>query len=505
MNTAKILAFPKSELRAKSKAELINMVLSLRTELTNERTASELKITDLQRKLAEKEAILDKIIKSDINKAVNQPSSKQPEFNKDTGAGKKKNINKKKRKKTHKGRKGAGNKTKLEPEFINHNPLSICSECQTDLATQPVTESVSRIIEDIPPIPEKTIIFQEVQERKWCPTCDKIISSSSEAALPQSDIGLRSLCLIAYLWVVSAISLPGIANFLNSFFRLRLSTAGISKMMIRLANIMTPVYDEILQDVKGGTIIFADETGWRVKGVLWWLWIFANKRAAYYWPDQLRSSLVVEKILGTAFSGVLVTDAWCAYMKIMCYKQTCMAHILRKIRKFRDAYPQYYSVMVFYRKLRRILIDGERLQASRQELGEEVFNRRLELLKKRLNNLLAWKKPNAVLKEVIAKVKRQSAYILTFVEHKGVPNHNNYAEYIIKKGILKRKVSGGSMSEAGVRAYAVLQSIAQTCHLRKISFIVFLTASLVNYIRTGTPLLLSQHESTLLNNVKKAA
>jgi hypothetical protein len=299
--------------------------------------------------------------------------------------------------------------------------------------------------------------------------------------------------------------MPGITAFLNAFFRLRLSTAGISRMMIRLATIMLPVYDEILEDVKGGSIIFADETGWRVKGVLWWLWIFANKRAAYYWPDKKRSSMVVEKILGSAFSGVLVTDAWYAYMKIVCSKQTCMAHIFRKIRKFKDAYPQYYSVLVFYTKLRRILTDGEKLQSARQELGEVVFARRLALLKDRLKKLLAWKKPNAILKEIIAKVKRQSAYILTFVEHEAVPNHNNYGEYIIKKGVLKRKVSGGSMSEEGVRAYAILQSIAQTCHLRKLSFLRFLTTSLIQFIRTGKPLLLSQYEAQSSEVETKAA
>jgi Transposase IS66 family len=273
-------------------------------------------------------------------------------------------------------------------------------------------------------------------------------------------------------------------------------------MMIRLSKIMTPVYEEILMDVKGGTIIFADETGWRVKGVLWWLWIFANKRAAYYWPDRQRGSPVVEKILGTVFSGILVTDAWHAYMKIVCLKQTCMAHIFRKIRKFRDAYPQYYSIVCFYKKLRRILMDGERLQGNRQEIGEAVFSRRLNLLKERLDNLLAWQNPNEVLKEIIAKVARQKDYILTFVEHPNVPNHNNYGEYIIKKGVLKRKVSGGSMSEEGVRAYAVLQSIAQTCHLRKISFMAFLTSSLIQYIRTGKPLLLNQYEAQLANDLK---
>lgn len=478
-------------LRNTSKEELIAIVLSLREKINVMQAESHLEIQNLKSKLSEKEAALDKLKKTAINQSANQPTSKQPEFNKSTDKPKKK----RKRKKTHKGRKGAGNRPKPAPDITHENPLTTCPDCQGDLTSQSTVETSERIVEDIAPVPEKTIISKEVQERKWCPDCGKVVSSSSEAALPRSDIGLNALCLIAYLWVVSAISLPGITAFLNSFFRLCLSTAGLSRMMIRLAKIMTPVYDEILIDVKGGMIIFADETGWRVKGVLWWLWIFANDRAAYYWPDRQRGSPVVEKILGTVFSGVLVTDAWYAYMKIVCMKQTCMAHLFRKIRKFRDAYPQYYSLVRFYKKLRRILMDGERLQQARQSVGEDVFQRRLNLLNQRLDDALAWKNPNEILEEVIAKVARQRPYILTFVEHEGVPNHNNYGEYIIKKGILKRKISGGSMSEEGVRAYATLQSIAQTCHLRKLSFLNFLHQSCVHYIRTGKPLLLREFEA----------
>jgi transposase len=215
---------------------------------------------------------------------------------------------------------------------------------------------------------------------------------------------------------------------------------------------------------------------------------------------------VVEKLLGSIFSGVLVTDAWHAYMKIVCSKQTCMAHIFRKIRKYRDAYPQYYSIVRFYKKLRRILMDGERLQKSKNEIGEEIFQRRLDLLNKRLDDLLSWANPNEILKEVIAKVNRQRKYILTFVEHAGVPTHNNYGECIVKKGILKRKVSGGSMSEEGVRAYAILQSIAQTCHLRKLSFLNFMTSSCIHYICTKQPLLLKEYEERQNNQpMKKAA
>ena len=77
----------------------------------------------------------------------------------------------------------------------------------------------------------------------------------------------------------------------------------------------------------------------------------------------------------------------------------------------------------------------------------------------------------------------------------GCPSHNNYGEYIIRKGVLKRKISGGSMAPRGAQAYAILISIAQTCHLRKMSFPLFLPASLRHYCRTARPLLLSEYAS----------
>jgi transposase len=111
--------------------------------------------------------------------------------------------------------------------------------------------------------------------------------------------------------------------------------------------------------------------------------------------------------------------------------------------------------------------------------------------------LLKWNNPNDTLQEVIKKVRRQKRHILTFIRHEGAPHHNNYGEYIIKKGVVKRKMSGGSMSPEGVRAYACIQSIAMTCQLRGISFHRFLKASLVCYIRTGRPMLLAEYESSL--------
>ena len=383
------------------------MVVGVREQLLQERELHLNEVTELQAELKERKEMLEKLVKEKINKEVNQPSSKKGEWEKDK-------PKKKKRKKRRRGRKGAGNRSKPIPDVQNINELENCPTCNHDLTESKVIETTSRIVEDIVATPEKTEVSEEVQERKWCPKCGEIVSSVSEKALPKSDIGLRTTVLVAYFWVVSAISLPGIALFLSTFYRMTLSTAGLSRMMIRLGTILSPVHAEILRDLKAGAMIFADETGWRVHGQLWWLWIFANQRSAYYWADRQRGSPVVEKILGTFFSGILITDAWCAYHFILCIKQTCMAHIFRKIRKFRDAYPDHYTILIFYKRLRRIVEDGEKLKKIRSEIEEEVFERRLSLLRNRLRELLSWKNPGPVLKEIIKKVKRQEQYILTF-------------------------------------------------------------------------------------------
>lgn len=496
----------RASLQKLSKARLIELILEEREAARERLEHKEKRIAELSEELVslqrEHHAQRNGAILRDINQHVNEPSSKKPEWDKDGNPKPPERRRKHKRKK----RPGCGNgrKATLVPDERNDIPLDACPCCGTDLHDRPGTKRRGRMVEDIAPPEQKTTVSEEITHSKWCPKCKKIVCSRTEKALPGSDIGLNATIEIAYLWVMSALSLPKIQDLVRSFQALELSTAGISKMMIRLSAILQPVYEEILQDLRQGARLWADETGWRVKGRLWWLWIFANERSAYYWADKTRGSPVVEQIMGVVFYGILIADGWHAYTKLICDRQSCMAHIFRKIRAFIDAYPQYRSILTFYLELRKIIRDGEKLQAARAGLDELVFRRRLKALERRLEELLRWQNPNEVLKQVIKKVRRQQAHILTFVHHEGASHHNNYGEYIIKKGVVKRKMSGGSMSPEGVRAYACIQSVAMTCQLRNISFHRFLKASLVNYIRTGKPMLLSEYEASMKSQAKAA-
>lgn len=427
-----------------------------------------------------------------VNMQVNQPSSKKPEWAL-KGVGN--DGLKKKKGRGNKGRKGAGNKSKDRP--ITHREtakVEQCDICGRDLSEQSAlqTENV-RVVEDIPPIPESTQVIQVRLEKKYCTQCSHVVTASTDIALPGTDIGLNTTIRSIYLWVTSCLPYTRISVYLKDFFGQVISTAGLAGHIIGVAKIMKSVYQEILEDVQSSRVLHADETGWRVNGKLWWLWAFGNADAAFYTIDNSRGSDVVKKILGELFGGVLVIDGWRAYLFLLCDKQSCMAHLLRKIREFHKAFPNLGTIFRFYIRFRKILRDGERLQLQRKQLSVSVFQRRLGKLHSRLDELLKWPNPNGILKDIIDKTRRQRPYILTFVVYDGVPCHNNMAESIIRKGVMKRKVSFGSKSQEGAESYAIILSIYTTCQLRKISFLKFMTQSLKHYIRTKRPMLLKEY------------
>ncbi len=438
-----------------------------------------------------------------VNRESNKPSSKQAEWEQkgvgNDGKGKRRSRGKK-------GRKGAGNKSKdntiTKKEVAR---VDKCAKCGKDLGSvASLPSSKTRIIEDMVETPIAVEVIEVLQEQKYCTKCQAVTIASSDLALPKADIGLNTTAHLIYLWISMCLPYTRISTYLATIFGQKLSTAGLSAHVIRVAKIMKAVYDEILSDVRQSDILHADETGWRVKGKNWWLWVFGNQQSAIYTIDKSRGKDVVHRILGEFFVGLLVVDGWRAYMSLLCEQQSCMAHLLRKIRKLYAAFPRLRSVFKFYVKFRKILRDGQRLQGQQDQLEEHVFKRRLEKLHNRLDQLLKWRNPNDILKQIIKKVKNQRPRILTFVEHPGVPCHNNFGEYLIRIGVLKRKVSFGSKSAEGARAYAILLSIYTTCKLRNVPFLDFMKQSLKYYTQFGKPMLLKQYMNTRSNEAVAA-
>ncbi len=195
------------------KRRLLQALESLKTRYTQ----LEAQVNKLKEENAKLRQQLEQQKIQATNKQVNKPSSKKAEWEKDSP--KDKGQQKRKRRNT-KSRKGAGNRPKnIVPNSEQTATVDTCDLCGKDLGAQAPLESTNeRIIEDIVPPPEQTLVTLVTQEKKYCADCQEVITAKSDLALPGADIGINATVLVCYLWVAACLPYPKIKDYLATFF-----------------------------------------------------------------------------------------------------------------------------------------------------------------------------------------------------------------------------------------------------------------------------------------------
>ena len=79
-----------------------------------------------------------------------------------------------------------------------------------------------------------------------------------------------------------------------------------------------------------------------------------------------------------------------------------------------------------------------------------------------------------VLDRLLARLHRRKAELLRVLERPEIPLHTNASENDIRACVTKRKISGGTMSEAGRTARDVLLGLMKTCRKLGVSFCRYL-------------------------------
>lgn len=118
-----------------------------------------------------------------------------------------------------------------------------------------------------------------------------------------------------------------------------------------------------------------------------------------------------------------------------------------KIRKF---VWQLYKLLKIYKK------------KSTEQLKEKI------LIK--FEKIFTYKVICKPLSNVLSNIYKNKSELLKVLEKPFVPLHNNVSEQNIRDFVIKRKISGGSRSNAGRKARDILNSIMQTCFKHEISF-----------------------------------
>lgn len=105
---------------------------------------------------------------------------------------------------------------------------------------------------------------------------------------------------------------------------------------------------------------------------------------------------------------------------------------------------------------------------------QEPCPRRATALKARFDRIFTRRTGYVLLDRLLARLHRRRAELLRVLERPEIPLHTNGSENDIRACVIKRKVSGGTMSEDGRTARDVLLGLLKTCRKLGVSFYRYL-------------------------------
>jgi transposase len=403
------------------------------------------------------------------------PSGQQPIYTKPN------TTSKRRRPGAKPGHEGA---RRAKPQEIDHHQthrLPCCPDCGGSLKR--CRQTRRRVIEDIPEA-IRTEATEHTIHRDWCPCCKKHVEPVVPDALPKAALGHRAVGLTAWFHYGLGTTIDQVVDVLGYHLHTRLTPGGLVASWQRLAGILAPWYEQIGREALGAAVLHADETGWRVNGVGYWLWCFANPTTCYYLIDRSRGSPALEKFFTDSFDGVLVTDFWAAYDSVWTHeRQCCLVHLLRELERV-DNSNTASQWRAFAKKLRRLVRDGIRLR-KRPDFAPQRYASRILRIDQRLMELAQADYTDADARRLGKRLLKHCDQLFTFLDYPDVPFDNNLAERMIRPAVILRKASQSNRSEKGAATQAVLMSIFRTLKLRGHHPIDTLVNALRTYVATG--------------------
>ena len=336
-----------------------------------------------------------------------------------------------------------------------------CPECSSPLAKKGIR---TRIIEDIPLIPVKVIQYQI--ERMYCRSCKKIYEPEIPDALPAARLSLRTMLIAAYFKHAMRMSLENVSNAMKELFSIRISEGEVQDILYQLSDALGSQYDQLIGEIRSAPYRHMDTTTWREGGENRALWVFVTRGEAIFHIARSNNHEIAENML-KEHRGTDIHDRFSAFdtlaRRTKLPQQLCWSHIICDAKELETFYGD----------------EGRMIKESLQRIHEEakgfhghgsvddvqkLWDKLVFLLvrdyahrrsQKFVDNLLRWRKE----------------WLFRFVVDPDVESTNNRAERALRPSVIARKVSGGTRSDKGSKAYEILESIRYTTKLRNRSFI----------------------------------
>jgi hypothetical protein len=296
-------------------------------------------------------------------------------------------------------------------------------------------------------------------------------------------VGPTLVSLIVCLSLRMRMSRPRIQEFLNDWLGIYLSVGVINQSIMEGGRAVEPIEEQLIAEIKQSELLHADETGWKENGRLLWLWVLITPTVTLFLIGGRGWDVIAEALEG--FAGWLMSDGYQVYRKYG-KRLRCLAHLIRKARGLSESLNQ--EGQIFGEKLLEYLakfIKG----VYRAREGPDINPK--EEFAEQLVELKAWcekhrDSEHQKTRQLAREFLNDWEAIWVVLEHPELPITNNIAERALRHWVIARKISYGTRTQQGSRAFALLASVVDTCRQRKVSPWTYL-AEVVAERRKGNP------------------
>jgi hypothetical protein len=310
-------------------------------------------------------------------------------------------------------------------------------------------------------------------QRYYSRSLNKVFEAELPEDIKGSQFGAGLKSIVAYLHYKCRVPQ-------NKIFDL-ITDVGIVISEGTISNILTndkanEFFAERMSILEAGMIkakyLQADESGARHQGRNCYLHVICNDMFSFFTIKDSKSRSTIREILGLEDGAKLeipfVTDGAKQYLEVSKRHAKCWIHEIR-----------HYKKLVPFLDHHRLLLD----KVMDQLWGLfDLLNRYKNHPDKSLRVVIEWKfnwlfsrrTGYTDLDERLASTEANRNELLKVLDYPFIPIHNNAAEIAIREGVIKRKISYGTRSELGKRAWENMFSIMDTCRKQEVNFFNYL-------------------------------
>ena len=335
-----------------------------------------------------------------------------------------------------------------------------CPNCKSKLGKP--FKTTTKIIEEIPE-PQPVEVTEYRINHYLCSHCGNEVVA--QAPIPDnSRFGANTLAHTTLLKFEDRLPLRKVCSSLKRQFNLNMSSATVFDITRRVSDKLAAEYNKIQAFLRRSKSVNIDETGMRVDGLNFYLWVFTNKKASLYIIRKSRGKGVIEEVLGENYKGVIGCDGWTSYRSYTGNMQRCWAHLLREAKYLAE---QFDSAKHLYQGLKRLY---DKAKSKKPPSKDKLI---LEM-----NQWTDYADCYKELRKFSVTVKNGIEHWFTFVNNKSVEPTNNRAERALRELIVQRKIIGTLRNEKGTTIMERINSCIATWKQRGLNPFTELKAQL---------------------------